>query len=428
MPSLQIIDQDNDDNTKVEKISQPLCYICQEKASNYICPRCNLRYCSLPCYKHQKHTSCTETFYKENVMAEMNSLDADQINKKSIQKILRKFEAENDQQALGDEQNPQQQQYSSYDDTSDDAMKTMEQRFADMDIANTDASMIWDMLSPQEQHEFQALMKMDTWQGLDLPEYEPWWITQASKVIDLDDDDDDDDNTITDIPALPTAIPALSDIMKSPPAPHLIFHLVHVLMTYTYLARQTMGDLADDLDYGMRSVSCLSQGVLFSSSSNDNAQLYNLNDVCTDLRRQINDSTTAVLDITLLKDVEHLLTNGKDYAVRALGELYQLLDFASKEKQLFVSPSVKITRKKVGLAARKAYFFMVYTNHLKQQEQEQQLDLLVASIRNEHKRLQMDQDVFEAQRKVARNAMVEQKQKSRNNITGDGGSKIVELE
>lgn len=326
----------------------------------------------------------------------MQSLDADDANKKSIQQILRKFEAENDQLALGGGDSPP------LDTTTDSqALKTLEQRFADMDIATTDASQIWNLLSPQEQHEFQALTKMDGWQGLDLPDYEPWWMAPASMVTDLSSSSED---PVSDIPALPTAIPALSALTKAPPAPHLVFHLVHVLMTFAYMARQTMGDLAEDLEGGVQSVACLSQAVLFSTPTTSVA-LSNLSDVCTDLRRQINhlQPSTPALDLTLLTDVEHLLT--KDYAIRALGELYQLLDYANKERK----------QKKVSMAARKAYFFMAYANDLGQDQR----DLLLATLRTECQRLQMDHDVFEKQRKVARRARDEHKRQ--------GGAKIVEL-
>ncbi|KAI8078692.1 uncharacterized protein BX664DRAFT_362268 [Halteromyces radiatus] len=423
MPSLQIIDQENDDINLNQTTHQPLCYICQKQSSNYICPRCNLRYCSLSCYKHQQHASCTESFYKDSVMAEIKSLDACDLNKKTMKKILNKFEAENDQLIL-DEQ--------PLDDQLDTNMKTMEQRFGSMNISQTDASEIWDLLSPQEQHDFQALLQLDAWNTLNLPEYEPWWTTRASKITYIEEDDQEDDNDTTlppELPALPTAIPALTDIMKSSPAPHLIYHLVHVLMTYAYLARQSMGDLADDLAYGVETVFCLSHSVLFSTETD---QLLKLDDVCTDLRRQIHSlekSVTSSLEIMLLKDTECLLTFGDDFSIRALGELYQLLDVASKEKQLFVSGNIKtalgtkISRKKVGLAARKAYFFMAYANHLKK-EKDDTLSLVMTMIRAKYQQLELDQSIFDKEHKVAKDILSKQKQLKTSDV---GGKAIVEL-
>ncbi|GJV44163.1 zinc finger HIT domain-containing protein 2 [Tanacetum coccineum] len=47
---------------------------CQKQFSQYTCPRCNTRYCSLPCYKSHS-LRCTESFMRDNVMGEMQQLD-----------------------------------------------------------------------------------------------------------------------------------------------------------------------------------------------------------------------------------------------------------------------------------------------------------------------------------------------------------------
>lgn len=47
-------------------IAAVVCGVCRENDSQYTCPRCNCRYCSLGCF--QKHGArCTESFYKEQV-------------------------------------------------------------------------------------------------------------------------------------------------------------------------------------------------------------------------------------------------------------------------------------------------------------------------------------------------------------------------
>lgn len=38
--------------------------------SNYSCPKCQSLYCSLACYKGEKHVFCSEKFYKSNVEEE----------------------------------------------------------------------------------------------------------------------------------------------------------------------------------------------------------------------------------------------------------------------------------------------------------------------------------------------------------------------
>lgn len=39
-----------------------LCQICREKSAPYKCPKCQLRYCSLTCYRDQFHDECTKKF------------------------------------------------------------------------------------------------------------------------------------------------------------------------------------------------------------------------------------------------------------------------------------------------------------------------------------------------------------------------------
>lgn len=42
------------------------CFVCEE-IPKYTCPRCSIHYCSLGCYKNEKHQQCSEAFYKEQV-------------------------------------------------------------------------------------------------------------------------------------------------------------------------------------------------------------------------------------------------------------------------------------------------------------------------------------------------------------------------
>ncbi|KAG0278621.1 hypothetical protein BGZ95_003567 [Linnemannia exigua] len=77
------------------------CGICKAQPFKYICPRCNLRYCSLTCYKDQSHVQCTESFYKSSVMDELKSSPAaTPQDRKKMLGILDRFE----RQAVDEEQ------------------------------------------------------------------------------------------------------------------------------------------------------------------------------------------------------------------------------------------------------------------------------------------------------------------------------------
>lgn len=47
---------------------------CSARPQKYNCPRCNVAYCSVDCYKAPTHHQCSETFYRDNVIEEMAGL------------------------------------------------------------------------------------------------------------------------------------------------------------------------------------------------------------------------------------------------------------------------------------------------------------------------------------------------------------------
>ncbi|KAK3550498.1 hypothetical protein QTP86_031488, partial [Hemibagrus guttatus] len=47
------------------------CGLCLSKPARYTCPRCNVPYCGLSCYRGSAHTACSELFYKDCVSEEL---------------------------------------------------------------------------------------------------------------------------------------------------------------------------------------------------------------------------------------------------------------------------------------------------------------------------------------------------------------------
>ncbi|KAK7902076.1 hypothetical protein WMY93_018845 [Mugilogobius chulae] len=71
------------------KIKGTVCLLCNCKASVYTCPRCNVPYCSLSCYKSPEHSVCSEDFYKESVLQELKEMGKTEADgKKKMQEIL----------------------------------------------------------------------------------------------------------------------------------------------------------------------------------------------------------------------------------------------------------------------------------------------------------------------------------------------------
>jgi len=48
-----------------------VCGLCKSKPSCYTCPRCNVPYCCLACYRSPDHIVCSEDFYKQSVLQEL---------------------------------------------------------------------------------------------------------------------------------------------------------------------------------------------------------------------------------------------------------------------------------------------------------------------------------------------------------------------
>ncbi|ORX57612.1 hypothetical protein DM01DRAFT_301846 [Hesseltinella vesiculosa] len=303
---------------------------------------------------------------------------SDDINQQKMKQILRKFESENDQQDLRGDQD---------DDLLD--------RFADMDIAQTDPDTLWRMLSNAERQQFQAMLgdNQDPFQSLDMPTFEPWW-------FEVDTDAKESNGQESSIPPKPTEpLPPLSKLLKTTPSPTLRYHVIHLLMTYAYLHRKTMGDLADDPEFLLEVLQNMS--VLFATTST--STLLTLDQVILDVQQHLQewegqDKDEAKLVSLLLKDAEQLVAED-DFVVHAVGELYQLLDWIKHQ------PTTK-AKKPWIMAGKKAYFFLVYAQALSRPERQ----AMSMAIQSRHQRLDMEQQVFQQHRQAAELA-IKQKQK-----------------
>lgn len=66
-----------------------ICMMCQSEPSCYTCPRCNLHYCSLACYRSPDHSVCSESFYRESVLKELKDMGTtEREGRKKMQDML----------------------------------------------------------------------------------------------------------------------------------------------------------------------------------------------------------------------------------------------------------------------------------------------------------------------------------------------------
>ncbi|KAK6305490.1 hypothetical protein J4Q44_G00242700 [Coregonus suidteri] len=78
-------DADHTDATTQSKV----CGLCLCQPSYYTCPRCNVPYCGLECYRSTNHSVCSEEFYKESVLQELKDMgETESGGRKKMQDIL----------------------------------------------------------------------------------------------------------------------------------------------------------------------------------------------------------------------------------------------------------------------------------------------------------------------------------------------------
>ncbi|KAL7335425.1 hypothetical protein PS15p_200895 [Mucor circinelloides] len=392
MSSIKII---GEDNQVLEPLNQTLCEICQKQFSNYVCPRCNLRYCSLACYKDLQHADCTESFYKDSVTAEIQNRELDKDSKNKMLEMLKRLEEENDPNDLLDSE-----------DDDDEQDSELMKRFANIDIENTDPDLIWDLLSDKERLEFEQVLTSGDWNKLDIPNYQPWWRHQVALIQDNQEDQDDDK------PLLPKTVPDFTKMTQpaTRSSPHLAWNLLHLLGTYSYLMRHSLGDVLEDPEDTVSVCEELSANVLYSKAAG--CPFQNVGDVVEDLTERIMDreNTTASakrefnnqkrydLRLLLLEDLESLMND----CIRAMYDFWQAINQIANAK--------KKNKKGLLLAARKLYFYLAAAGYL----DHDRLGVIKMAIQSEVTRVKTEKEEFLRDFEAAQDAIKKHQQQKLN--------------
>ncbi|XP_056103628.1 zinc finger HIT domain-containing protein 2 [Rhinichthys klamathensis goyatoka] len=190
------------------------CGLCLSKPSCYTCPRCNVLYCGLACYRSQNHSSCSEEFYRESVLQELKSQGAtDEEGKRKMHEILSRLRqsaesergmenllrnlgedensvTEQDAHALellsrlaeiqsgGDEKTHEVQEIlaklGDIEHRSDEEEADLAEKLTGLDIDFLSEEELWSLLSAQEKEKFESLVKEGGIGGL-VVLWSPWW-------------------------------------------------------------------------------------------------------------------------------------------------------------------------------------------------------------------------------------------------------------
>ncbi|QCE15421.1 zinc finger HIT domain-containing protein 2 isoform X1 [Vigna unguiculata] len=350
-----------------------ICHVCQKQFSQYTCPRCNSRYCSLQCYKSHS-LRCTESFMKENVVQELQQMQPDEQTKNKMLDILKRFhsEEEMDEDSFAD---------------STLSEETMEKLLSGQEIS-------FDDLSLEEKKQFHRAIAYGELSKMIKP-WDPWWSKPSARKIRLSSEgtqlvqllpekelpDDIVGEEFSEVPAGPeTPLPPLSSLSSREPSPLLTVHLVDILYSYCFTLRLYNGDWRSDALGSVTVVLSLSS-VLGQGAQPETvleALSHFLEQVCCPAYRHVGG---LQFGLSVIDDVISLLSLGTSALVCALCDMHRLIQEGEKEARSERPRKSRRDgiRRTIKLAERKIYFIMCWVH----EQPEEAWSSLAAIVRAE---------------------------------------------
>ncbi|XP_053695854.1 zinc finger HIT domain-containing protein 2 [Sabethes cyaneus] len=232
---------------------EEICKICNVASSKYCCPRCNILYCSLGCYKSAQHEQCSESFYRENVIQEMAMTQnvtqqaAAGETSQSMVEILKRLDGSvtewNDDDDNDDSNCLASLEEIDSDDDDEETVLELADRLEGVNFDDADA--IWERLTDEERKEFQGMLENGDISKI-LPEIIPWWLRDYKvELIQPSGNDDTSEGEkflLEQCPAIRTNVTDVTNLSSKTPSPLIKFNLINILAGYSFLYRYFNGD------------------------------------------------------------------------------------------------------------------------------------------------------------------------------------------
>ncbi|XP_062500058.1 zinc finger HIT domain-containing protein 2-like [Corticium candelabrum] len=338
------------------------CGICEKQFAKYTCPRCNVRYCSLDCYKRESHAQCSELFYKNCFMEALKEKSVSPEEKRQMLEMLKRIESTHTDDLV--------------DDTSDEDDPSLEERLASLNLDVAEPDTIWECLNDGERREFQRLLQ--TGEMADsIALHTPWWERAGCIRALVEVVGDEGGRTNTNVPDVMGGIPPLGRLLKAtPPAVQLKYNAVSILYSYCYIVRLYNGDHMDMAVEAAQTVLDLCPVLAHNVSYNDVSEVVHH---CVHTCQQHNQpygsseySTSALLDVTnILMPVTATTgraSSSNDFTLAALSDLYRIFEAAVRDTKKTVAQAKQSRtvvshmelKRSLQMATRKLYFFLSY--------------------------------------------------------------------
>ncbi|KAI9062579.1 hypothetical protein FKP32DRAFT_1573971 [Trametes sanguinea] len=226
-----------------ESVTTIPCAICRRQFSRYTCPRCNIPYCSLVCFRSEKHADCSESFYRKVIEEDVKSAPSSSADeRRRMMELLKRFEEDTLEESplLGDS-----------DDDGDDT-DDLQSRLQNIDLDSASYEELWAVLTPAEREKFLSALndpnselaqQLLASEELEREQVDPWW--------DAPVDNAEPEPTATPSVKVgmkrrhgskPTIMPIPEPLIKQSSnnalsGPLLLYNICAVFVTYAYIIR-----------------------------------------------------------------------------------------------------------------------------------------------------------------------------------------------
>nr|XP_006813526.1 PREDICTED: zinc finger HIT domain-containing protein 2-like [Saccoglossus kowalevskii] len=290
-----------------------VCKLCLKQFSRYTCPRCNIPYCSVSCYKSEVflftnlYTVLKVTF---NIIGS-RIIAIQGLNLKLIHHAQNNF------------------------------IKNVLFLHSKSKEEDKDTDALWERLTEVEKKEFETLIKDGGVEGI-VDVWTPWWNAQDKHLIEelkLENNADSLQNDAStsehEIPNIVDKIPKLTDLLKSQkPADSVQFNLLEVLFIYAYVIRLYNGSHFDLPVQTMQDILQVSD--VLSKNKNYSSTEEAVHNAMIRINQDKSLQCTQTFTTSVLLDVIKILCgrSKKDplvYILSALSDLYALLSMAKRK-------------------------------------------------------------------------------------------------
>ncbi|KAL1204034.1 hypothetical protein V5N11_011876 [Cardamine amara subsp. amara] len=359
MPEKTVITSESSNSSPLNPSSslRIICHVCTKQFSQYTCPRCNFRYCSLPCYRSHS-VQCTESFMRENVNDELRQVRSDDQTKTKMLEILKRFHSEEEDEDGG------------IDSMTDDEGLTLPEEIIEKIMNGDEVSL--DELSLEERKGFQRALASGELSKMIEP-WDPWWLRASARTISLglggtqlvqcveEKEEEEEATIVSEIPRGPDKpLISLSKLSSTNPSPLLPLHLIDIVYSSCFTLRIYNGEWQSD------SLGSATMVLTVSSVLGHNAQPETIKEVLSFCLEQTCSSAYKNLGgglkfgLNLVDDVICLLSLGSAAMVCLLCDLQRLILGAIQEVKSLSSG--RELKKKLKLAERKVFFMMCWVS------------------------------------------------------------------